>query len=180
MTKLVRRISVFLLAVAIAAPASAGLLVKLKGPETGQIDITNWLLKGGGFLPVPIIVTEPAVGFGLGTAPTFFLDFNHPGTKQKDLSVEEFPEYPPSDSVAQIETEARWDFKGPWSLVDFLGYGQTWSDVPVLDSDDLILAGGAGFRVNIAPKLNFRTGIDIARGPEEWTIYLQFGHAWGI
>lgn len=37
-----------------------------------------------------IIVTEPAVGFGLGLAPTFFHDFNHPGTKQKDLTVEEF------------------------------------------------------------------------------------------
>jgi len=22
--------------------------------------------------------------------------------------------------------------------------------------------------------------IDIARGPEEWTIYLQLGHAWGF
>lgn len=377
MPKLVRRISVFILAVAIAAPASAGLLDKLKDPETGQIDITDWLLKGGGFLPVPIIVTEPAVGFGLGLAPTFFHDFNHPGTKQKELSVEEFLEYPPSatagfalyttngswvagaahmgnylqdrirytgalayadvnlkfyvldnplnfemkglftiqdvrfklgktkwflgadygyfnsnvnfkldeapespgdssssnaglgaiayfdnrnttftpdtgrefltkisrydtalggdykywqfdldlksfhqvapawvvgwrvkgsatdgetpfwalpfvfmrgvpamryqgDSVAQIETEARWDFKGPWSMVGFLGYGQAWSDVPILDSDDLILAGGAGIRVNIAPKLRFRTGIDIARGPEQWTIYLQFGHAWGF
>ena len=84
------------------------------------------------------------------------------------------------DSVAQIETEARWDFKGPWSLVGFLGYGQTWSDRLIFDTDDQILAGGAGIRVNIAPKLKFRTGIDIARGPEEWAIYLQFGHAWGF
>ena len=40
--------------------------------------------------------------------------------------------------------------------------------------------GGVGFRFNIAPKLKFRTGIDVARGPEEWAIYLQFGHAWGM
>lgn len=372
-----RHIVILLIVTLLATPVSAGWLDKLKDPETGQVDITNWLLKGGGFLPVPIIVTEPAVGFGLGLAPAFFHDFNHPGKNQKDLTIEEFLEYPPSatagfglyttngswvvgaghvgnylqdrirytgavayanvnlkaylldnplqfemkglftiqdvrfklgktkwflgadygyfnstvdfkidgapgspgdsqttnaglgamayfdnrdttftpntgrefetkisrydtflggdykywqlnldfksfhqihpswvlgwrvkgstvdgdapfwalpfvfmrgipamryqgDSMAQIETEARWDFKGPWSMVFFAGYGDTWTEIPLGKTDDLILAGGTGIRFNIAPKLKFRTGIDIARGPEEWTIYLQFGHAWGF
>jgi hypothetical protein len=370
------RIIIAIIIALAVAPASAGMLDKLKDPETGQIDITNWLMSGGGFLPVPIIITEPALGFGLGLAPTFFHDFNHPGVDKKSLTLEEKLEYPPSatagfaayttngswlagaahmgsyrqdrirytgvlayadlnlkyyvldhplkfsikglftlqdvrfrlgrtdwflgteytyvnsdvnfkidnapespgdvnssnaglsaytyydsrdtrftpntgreaelkatrfdtalggdfdywqvdldyksfhrvhpswvvgwrakgtatdghvpfyglpfvymrgipamryqgDSVAQIETEVRWDIKGPWSIVGFVGYGNTWSDLPGGDTEDLIFAGGAGVRVNIAPKLGFRTGIDIARGPEEWAIYLQFGQAWG-
>lgn len=44
-----------------------------KDPEDGQFDISNWLLeRGGGFLPVPIIITEPALEGGLGIALAFF------------------------------------------------------------------------------------------------------------
>lgn len=44
-----------------------------KDPEDGQLDLSNWLLeKGGGFLPVPILITEPALEGGLGAALTFF------------------------------------------------------------------------------------------------------------
>ena len=35
-------------------------------PEDGQFDMSNYLASAQGFLPVPIIITEPAVGFGLG------------------------------------------------------------------------------------------------------------------
>ena len=41
-------------------------------PEDGQFDVSRWLLRSGGFLPVPAIVTEPAIGFGLGGALLFF------------------------------------------------------------------------------------------------------------
>ena len=45
----------------------------IKDPEDGQLDLSNWLLeRGGGFLPIPIIITEPAVSGGLGVALTFF------------------------------------------------------------------------------------------------------------
>jgi hypothetical protein len=374
------RISIAIIIALAVAPASAGMLDKLKDPETGQIDITDWLLSGSGFLPIPIIITEPAVGFGLGFAPAFLHDFNHPGVSRDSLTLEDILEYPPSvtagfaayttngswlagavhkgsyrqdrirylgvlaymdlnldyyvfsqplrfelegvftiqdvrfrlgrtnwflganysylnsdvafklgidpntsltlpgnfdssdaglsaiayfdsrdtsftpstgreaefkigrhdealggdfnywvldldyksfhrvhpswvvgwrakgeaingdppfyslpfvwmrgipamryqgDTVAQVETEVRWTIKGPWNLVGFVGYGNTWSDNPSLDSDDLILSGGAGVRIEIARKLGFMTGIDIARGPEEWAVYLQFGQAWG-
>ena len=39
-------------------------------------------------------------------------------------------------------------------------------------------SGGGGFRYLIARQLGFQTGIDVARGPEEWAFYLQFGSAW--
>ena len=36
--------------------------------EDGKLDIGNYLSSATGFLPVPIIITEPAVGFGAGVA----------------------------------------------------------------------------------------------------------------
>ena len=41
-------------------------------PSDGQFDTSAWLLDNQGFLPVPIIITEPAVGPGLGAAAVFF------------------------------------------------------------------------------------------------------------
>ena len=43
-------------------------------PEDGMFDMTEWLGEAYGFLPVPIIVTEPAVGYGAGLAVAFFHD----------------------------------------------------------------------------------------------------------
>lgn len=38
----------------------------------GMFDVSNWLLDRKGFLPVPIVITEPAVGYGGGIAVVFF------------------------------------------------------------------------------------------------------------
>jgi Omp85 superfamily domain len=54
-----------------AAPA-AEWLKGFEDPDDGQLDLSEWLLDRKGFLPVPIIITEPAVGFGGGLFATFF------------------------------------------------------------------------------------------------------------
>ncbi|RTZ72878.1 MAG: glyceraldehyde-3-phosphate dehydrogenase [Gammaproteobacteria bacterium] len=41
-------------------------------PEDGKLDASEWLATRTGFLPVPIIITEPAVGYGGGVALAFF------------------------------------------------------------------------------------------------------------
>jgi hypothetical protein len=38
----------------------------------GRFDLSEWLLRRKGFLLVPIIVTEPAVGYGGGASVVFF------------------------------------------------------------------------------------------------------------
>lgn len=43
-------------------------------PTDGQLDMSNWLLEKQGFLPTPIIITEPAVGYGGGVALVYFHD----------------------------------------------------------------------------------------------------------
>ena len=67
-----------LLALALFAPgfaqgASFGGLTEwfdenLIDPEDGMLDASDYLTSAYGFFPVPIIVTEPAVGFGIGAA----------------------------------------------------------------------------------------------------------------
>src|SRR5260221_5622001 len=43
-----------------------------RDPQDGALDASEWLLDRKGFLPVPIVITEPALGFGAGAALLFF------------------------------------------------------------------------------------------------------------
>jgi hypothetical protein len=62
-------------------------------PQDGMLDASDYLASAQGFLPVPIIITEPAVGFGLGLAVAYF-------HKPVKLNKEEHPHHgPPSITV---------------------------------------------------------------------------------
>jgi len=54
------------------APCAAVSLEDFKDPEDGRFDTSRFLLDLKGLLPVPIIVTEPAIGYGGGAALLFF------------------------------------------------------------------------------------------------------------
>ena len=43
-----------------------------RDPDDGGVDLSEWLLDRKGFLPAPIVITEPAVGYGGGLALAFF------------------------------------------------------------------------------------------------------------
>ena len=51
-------------------------------PGDGYLDMSNWLLDKEGLLPVPIVITEPAVGYGGGLAAVYFHD--KPGAQKGD------------------------------------------------------------------------------------------------
>lgn len=55
-----------------AAAEEGGTQHLFRDQEDGRFDMSNWLLDRHGFLPVPIIITDPAVGYGGGVALTFF------------------------------------------------------------------------------------------------------------
>lgn len=59
-------------------------------PEDGMLDLSDFLLHHKGALPVPAIITEPAVGYGLGLGLAFF-----------------------SESMAEAAQHARESGKGP-------------------------------------------------------------------
>jgi len=67
----VRRFLV-VLALAITAPAFSEERSVFRDPEDGELDASEWLLEKKGFLPVPMIITEPAIGYGAGAALLWF------------------------------------------------------------------------------------------------------------
>ena len=82
--------------------------------------------------------------------------------------------------VADTEVEARWNVSKRWSVLGFAGVGRaTFRDDSLSDADSR-WAGGAGMRYLTAKTLKLYTGIDIAKGPEEWVFYLQMGNAWNM
>ena len=71
------RIPLFFLLILIVAAHStqclaAGFMDRFVDPEDGMFDTSEWLLTHRGFLPVPMIITEPAVDNGLGLGLAFF------------------------------------------------------------------------------------------------------------
>ena len=56
-----------------AAGEDGGFWSQFRDPDDGKLDMSRWLLENAyGFLPVPIIISEPAVDNGLGVAAIFF------------------------------------------------------------------------------------------------------------
>ena len=47
---------------------AASMMDGFTDPEDGMFDVSHWLAEKKGFFPVPIIITEPAVGYGAGAA----------------------------------------------------------------------------------------------------------------
>lgn len=41
-------------------------------PQDGKLDMSDYLASAHGFLPIPIVITEPAIGYGLGLAVAYF------------------------------------------------------------------------------------------------------------
>src|SRR5262245_26755024 len=46
-------------------------MAQFKDPEDGAFDMTQFILSKHGFLAVPIVITDPAVGYGGGAALLF-------------------------------------------------------------------------------------------------------------
>jgi hypothetical protein len=84
------------------------------------------------------------------------------------------------ESTYLAEGEIRWDFPRTqrWSLLAFGGYGEAQPVRPDLLTKQTAYNWGAGFRYLIARLFGLRIGVDVARGPEQWAFYIQFGSSW--
>jgi hypothetical protein len=71
-TSRVRAAPLILLLLVTDVPATAAERGLFTDPEDGAFDASEWLLDRRGFLPVPVIITEPAIGYGGGAALLFF------------------------------------------------------------------------------------------------------------
>jgi hypothetical protein len=80
--------------------------------------------------------------------------------------------------VLTAEVEYLWGVTPRWTVAIFAGAGKTTS-VDVFSAEgESVAAGGLGFRYRIARKLGMQLGMDVARGPEETSVYLTVGNAW--
>ncbi len=81
--------------------------------------------------------------------------------------------------VFVIETEERWDFTKRWSIVGFAGLGKGVLAENNFTDSATAWNAGLGFRYLFARAYKLRGGIDLARGPENWALYITFGSSWG-
>ncbi|NLH71686.1 MAG: BamA/TamA family outer membrane protein [Verrucomicrobia bacterium] len=82
------------------------------------------------------------------------------------------------EHVIQAEAELRWQFWKRLSLVGFVGGGTAWNEFNRYENSRNLVAGGTGFRYELARKYGLHMGFDVAFGPDEPIFYVQFGSAW--
>jgi hypothetical protein len=69
--------------------AGGGMFDRFRDPTDGAIDASDWLLNHRGALAVPIIITEPTIGYGGGASLLWFQR-----TKQDEFKAKENPGEP--------------------------------------------------------------------------------------
>jgi hypothetical protein len=82
------------------------------------------------------------------------------------------------EEVLTAEVEYLWGVTPRWTIAIFGGAGKTTTVSAFSAEGDTVAAGGLGFRYRIARKLGMQLGMDVARGPEDTSIYLTVGSAW--
>lgn len=80
--------------------------------------------------------------------------------------------------VLTVETEERWMVTPRWGLVGFAGIGKAADGFEALQDAETVWNAGGGFRYLTAREFGLQMGLDVARGPEEWAIYVVFGNSW--
>ncbi len=117
-------------AVSAPPPAEArGRLSRFFDPEDGQLDVSSFLEDPKGFLPIPLLITEPAVGYGAGVVGMFL-------RPRKEAGDEGWAR-PDISAVGGMGTQ-----NGTWGA--FGGDSSRW-----LDGRLKTLAGGGTGRVNL-------------------------------
>ena len=80
--------------------------------------------------------------------------------------------------TALVETEQSYNLTPRWSVVGFAGMGTAFNNLEEMQAGDLAWNAGTGFRYMIARMLGLKMGLDVARGPEDWAVYVVFGTSW--
>jgi hypothetical protein len=82
------------------------------------------------------------------------------------------------EEVITAEAEYLWGVTPRWTVAFFAGVGKT-TNVDLFSTEgETVTSGGFGFRYRIARKLGMQLGMDVAKGPEDTSVYLTVGSAW--
>ena len=77
------------------------------------------------------------------------------------------------EDVVTTELQTNWNFHPRWTVLAFVGAGRA-TNTGISDADTHA-AGGFGFRYMGVRRLGLNMGIDLAKGPEDEVIYINFG-----
>jgi hypothetical protein len=102
---------------------------RFRDPEDGQFDVSAFLEKPHGFLPVPVVITEPAVGYGGGLVGMFL--------RPRKQAGDQGWARPNISAVGAIGTENG-------TRAAFAGDASRWFDGRLKS-----LAGGGGGHINL-------------------------------
>ena len=120
----------------------------------------------------------PKLIFGFRADFRFIWD-DYPFFTQPYVTLRGIPAMRYQDKIAgAVEMEGRFLLAPKWQVLGFAGRGFTSGDVPIFDNPDDIYNVGVGARYNIFESHKVWMGLDLARGPEDWTWYIQVGHPW--
>jgi hypothetical protein len=82
------------------------------------------------------------------------------------------------EEIAQAQAELRWQFWKRWSILGFVGGGGAWNDFENFESTQGVVAGGGGFRYELARRYGIHAGVDVAGSKDTAAFYIQVGSAW--
>ncbi len=130
------------LATSLAALAQESEKKVFRDPQDGAFDASEFLLDRKGFLPVPVVITEPAVGYGAGAALVFFRE----SLRERAAKVKPGePLTPPDIYVAAFAaTENGTKVMGGGGLVTFAGDRWRWRGFVGLPDVNLDFYGVGG------------------------------------
>jgi hypothetical protein len=78
------------------------------------------------------------------------------------------------------EIEPRYKLDERWSVLGFAGFGRAAAQFDDLGDAEHAYNYGIGFRYLLARKLGLAGGFDLARGPDDTTLYITIGNAWSL
>ena len=108
--------------------------------------------------------------FSFGDAPFYTLPF----INLRGAAIRRYV----GEHMADTEVEIRWQFWKRFSLVGCGRVGVAWNDFEQFASEQTVATGGVEFRYELARKYGLHAGLDVAFGPDDTAIYIQFGSAW--
>ena len=82
------------------------------------------------------------------------------------------------EQMALGEAELRWQFYGRFSVVAFGGGGGVFNDFERLDDARGVIAGGGGFRYELARRYGIHAGFDAAVSRDATAFFFEVGSGW--
>jgi hypothetical protein len=125
------------------------------------------------YLPLPFrfyFGVRADAGSSFGDAPFYM----NPSIGLRGVPVMRYQ----GEQVAELEAELRWQFWGRFSVLGFVGGGDAWNHFEHADDTQGVIAGGGGFRYELARKYGIHLGADVAFSRDTTAFYIQVGSAW--